>query len=104
MADVKELDGLHFEQSHGKARVRVARVWRTEEGRHFMVEWNVNITLFSDCTSAYIGDDNSDIVATDTMKNTVNVFPFTGLYNVSFLAIDVDRISTRLLDLSRIQA
>lgn len=60
-----------MEQRHGKSRVRVARVWRTKEGRHFMVEWNVSISLLSDCINAYVKDDNSDIVATDTMKNTV---------------------------------
>ncbi|KAF8397969.1 hypothetical protein HHK36_016895 [Tetracentron sinense] len=71
MAD--EVDGLRFEQKHGKARVRVARVWRKEDGRYFFVEWNVSITLLSDCLPAYVFDDNSDIVATDSMKNTVYV-------------------------------
>ncbi|KAJ4720552.1 Uricase [Melia azedarach] len=67
----KQVEGFNFEQQHGKARVRVARVWRSKEGRHFMVEWNVSISLLSDCIKAYTDDDNSDIVATDTMKNTV---------------------------------
>lgn len=71
MAD--KVDGLNFEQRHGKQRVRIARVWRNEDGRHFFVEWNVGITLLSDCIAAYVRDDNSDIVATDTMKNTVYV-------------------------------
>ncbi|KAH9704697.1 Uricase [Citrus sinensis] len=65
------LEGFNFEQRHGKARVRVARVWRSKEGRHFMVEWNVSISLLSDSIIAYVDDDNSDIVATDTIKNTV---------------------------------
>ncbi|XWS10419.1 hypothetical protein CRYUN_Cryun39dG0075700 [Craigia yunnanensis] len=70
----KEVDGFTFEQRHGKARVRVGRVWRSKEGgRHFMVEWNVNINLLSNCIAAYVRDDNSDIVATNTMKNTVYV-------------------------------
>ncbi|KAE8735744.1 Uricase-2 isozyme 1 [Hibiscus syriacus] len=70
----KALEGFNFEQRHGKARVRVARVWRSKDGRHhFMVEWNVNISLLSNCVAAYVSDDNSDIVATDTMKNTVYV-------------------------------
>nr|DAD48379.1 TPA_asm: hypothetical protein HUJ06_018316 [Nelumbo nucifera] len=71
MAD--EIDGLGFEQQHGKSKVRVGRVWRKEDGRHFFVEWNVNISLLSDCMPAYVRGDNSDIVATDTMKNTVYV-------------------------------
>ncbi|KAL0008152.1 hypothetical protein SO802_009654 [Lithocarpus litseifolius] len=66
-------EGFNFEQRHGKQRVRVARVWKNKEGRHFFVEWNVNISLLSDCVNAYVDDDNSDIVATDTMKNTVYV-------------------------------
>ncbi|CAN1258492.1 Uricase-2 isozyme 1 [Linum perenne] len=70
----KELDGFHFEQKHGKSRVRVARVWRSSTGGvQSVVEWSVNISLYSDCISAYVRDDNSDIVATDTMKNTVYV-------------------------------
>ncbi|XP_022746727.1 uricase-2 isozyme 2 [Durio zibethinus] len=70
----KELDGFKFEQRHGKAKVRVGRVWRSKDGRrHFMVEWKVNISLLSNCVAAYVRDDNSDIVATDTMKNTVYV-------------------------------
>lgn len=70
MAD--EVDGFKFEQRHGKSRVRVARVWRNnKDGRHFIVEWSVSISLLSDCLAAYVSDDNSNIVATDTMKNTV---------------------------------
>ncbi|XP_022968310.1 uricase-2-like [Cucurbita maxima] len=65
------VNGLNFEQKHGKERVRVARVWRTKDGRHFIVEWSVGISLISDCVAAYVSDDNSEIVATDTMKNTV---------------------------------
>ncbi|XP_050212477.2 uricase-2 isozyme 2-like [Mercurialis annua] len=68
-----ELDGFKFEQCHGKDRVRVTRVWRRKDGTHFMVEWSVGITLFSECLPAYSRDDNSNIVATDTMKNTVYV-------------------------------
>ncbi|XP_028799453.1 uricase-2 isozyme 2 [Neltuma alba] len=67
----KEVNGFNFEQRHGKERVRVARVWKDKDGRHFMVEWSVSISLLSDCVSSYTRDDNSDIVATDTMKNTV---------------------------------
>lgn len=74
MAAKDQIDGFNFEQRHGKERVRVGRVWRNgKDGRHFFVEWNVGITLLSDCIPAYVRADNSDIVATDTMKNTVYV-------------------------------
>lgn len=69
-----EIEGLKLEQRHGKSRVRVARVWKSkEDGHHSFVEWNVSISLESDCIPAYVRGDNSDIVATDTMKNTVYV-------------------------------
>ncbi|KAI3458762.1 hypothetical protein Pfo_015425 [Paulownia fortunei] len=67
------VDGVRLEQRHGKARVRVGRVWKEPNGRHHFVEWNVSISLLSDCLPAYTHGDNSDIVATDTMKNTVYV-------------------------------
>lgn len=66
-------EGVRVEQRHGKARVRVGRVWRQGgDGSHHFVEWNVSISLLSHCLSSYHRDDNSDIVATDTMKNTVS--------------------------------
>ncbi|XP_021773475.1 uricase-2 isozyme 2-like isoform X2 [Chenopodium quinoa] len=67
----KIIDGLKFEQRHGKQRVRVGRVWKDSTGFCHFVEWSVGISLLSDCNRSYTHDDNSDIVATDTMKNTV---------------------------------
>ncbi|CAM8961963.1 unnamed protein product [Rhodiola kirilowii] len=72
-SDNVAIGGFQFEQRHGKSRVRVARVWRDASGHHYFVEWSVNISLLSDCLPAYTSGDNSDIVATDTMKNTVYV-------------------------------
>ncbi|CAN8258367.1 unnamed protein product [Cochlearia groenlandica] len=73
----EEEEVVRLEQRHGKARVRVARVWRSNEQdgslRHHFVEWSVSISLLSHCLSSYHLDDNSQIVATDTMKNTVYV-------------------------------
>ncbi|KAK7290468.1 hypothetical protein RIF29_04916 [Crotalaria pallida] len=71
--EVAVVEGFKFEQRHGKERVRVGRVWKdkNESDRHFFVEWRVGINLLSDCVNSYVNDDNSDIVATDTMKNTV---------------------------------
>ena len=76
-----KVEGFNFEQRHGKSRVRVARVWKNKEGHYFFAEWNVNISLLSDCVASYVRDDNSDIVATDTMKNTV-WFGFTFIYTL----------------------
>ncbi|XP_078434222.1 uricase / urate oxidase / nodulin 35 [Wolffia australiana] len=68
-------EGIKLEQKHGKSRVRVARVWRNVNGgsSDVIVEWKVGISLLSDCLPAYASGDNSAIVATDTMKNTVYV-------------------------------
>lgn len=72
-AEGVKIGGFEFEQRHGKSRVRVARVWRDASSQqHHVVEWSVNISLLSDCLTAYTAGDNSDIVATDTMKNTVS--------------------------------
>ncbi|RWW06155.1 hypothetical protein GW17_00030533 [Ensete ventricosum] len=67
-------DGFKIEQNHGKSRVRVARVWRRVAGSgDVIVEWSVGVSLFSDCLPAYTSADNSAIVATDSMKNTVRL-------------------------------
>ncbi|KAL3677186.1 hypothetical protein R1sor_027134 [Riccia sorocarpa] len=61
-----------LEHQHGKARVRVARVWR-EGNTHVMVEWSAAVSLRSKSLSSYSEGDNSAIVATDTIKNTIYV-------------------------------
>ncbi|KMZ61099.1 Factor independent urate hydroxylase [Zostera marina] len=67
-------DAFKVEQNHGKSNVRVARIWKNvDESAHDFVEWNVAIKLLSDCIPAYTHADNSPIVATDTIKNTVFV-------------------------------
>ena len=59
---------------HGKARVRVLRV-RREEGKFDTVqEYNVETRLYSPTyTRVFTTEDNSDLVVTDTQKNTVYV-------------------------------
>ena len=57
--------------AHGKSRVRLARVWREPSCTHHMVEWLCNVMLESDMAPAYLRGDNSDMTATDTVKNTV---------------------------------
>lgn len=71
MVDGSVIGGFSLEQRHGKSRIRVGRVWKEDNGTHHFVEWEVSILLFSDCLPAYVAGDNSSIVATDTMKNTV---------------------------------
>lgn len=56
--------------SYGKQRVRVLKVLR-ESPRHEVKELEIGVRLEGDFASSYLEGDNSQVVATDTMKNTV---------------------------------
>jgi len=58
------------ENRYGKSRVRVMKVVR-HETHHAMKEWNVRVLLHGDFESCFTAGDNSKILPTDTMKNTV---------------------------------
>lgn len=58
------------ENRYGKCRVRVMRVKR-DRPLHLCQEWTVEVLLTGDFVSCYESGDNSRILATDTMKNTV---------------------------------
>ena len=58
------------ENRYGKSRVRLMKVQR-EGTRHEVFEWNVEVWLTGDFQSAFEDGDNSRILPTDTMKNTV---------------------------------
>jgi urate oxidase len=58
------------ENRYGKSRIRLVRVKRHRE-RHDFVEWTLEILLQGDFESCFTAGDNSKILATDTMKNTV---------------------------------
>lgn len=57
---------------YGKSNVRLTKVTRLAD-RHELTELNVNITLMGDFERSYTHGDNSKVVATDSMKNTVYV-------------------------------
>jgi urate oxidase len=58
------------ENRYGKSRVRLMRVTRHDHG-HDLREWTVQVLLKGDFDSAHLDGDNSRILPTDTMKNTV---------------------------------
>ena len=58
---------------YGKQAIRLVRVVRGAEG-HLVRDLTVGITLAGAFEAAYVEGDNSDVVATDTMKNTVYAF------------------------------
>jgi len=58
------------ENRYGKSRVRLVRVKRGKD-RHDFREWTLEILLEGDFESCFTEGDNSKILPTDTMKNTV---------------------------------
>jgi urate oxidase len=59
-------------QTYGKSRVRLARITR-DGSHHSFIELTAAIALAGDFAASYTANDNSLVVATDTMKNTVYV-------------------------------
>ena len=58
------------ENQYGKSRVRLSRITRDGDGHHFQ-EWNVRVLLQGDFDDSFTKADNSKVLPTDTMKNTV---------------------------------
>jgi urate oxidase len=61
---------LLTENRYGKSRVRLVKVKRQPD-RHDFCEWTVEILLEGEFESCFAEGDNSKILPTDTMKNTV---------------------------------
>lgn len=58
------------ENRYGKSRVRLARLNRQSSVHEFQ-EWSVEVLLQGDFLSCFAEGDNSRILPTDTMKNTI---------------------------------
>jgi urate oxidase len=58
------------ENRYGKSRVRLVRV-RRRDGWHELSEWTIHVLLQGDFKSCFTDGDNSKILPTDTLKNTV---------------------------------
>jgi urate oxidase len=61
------------QHNYGKAKVRVLKVFRNGK-RHSIKELDVQVMLQGDFDASYTKSDNRLVVATDSIKNTVNVF------------------------------
>ena len=57
--------------NYGKSRVRVLKVTRHPD-RHDIAELTVNVQFEGDFDAVHFSGDNSTVLPTDTMKNTVN--------------------------------
>jgi urate oxidase len=58
---------------YGKAETRLVRVTRDGE-THALTDFNVSIALSGDLAATHLTGDNSGVLPTDTMKNTVYAF------------------------------
>jgi urate oxidase len=56
--------------TYGKTRVRLLQVTR-DGSRHDIIELNTQILFEGDLAESYVAGDNSKVLPTDTMKNTV---------------------------------
>ncbi|HKV89455.1 MAG TPA: urate oxidase [Candidatus Dormibacteraeota bacterium] len=61
------------DNQYGKAETRVVRVTRAA-GRHEIKDLNVSISLSGDFAASHLTGDNSNVIPTDTQKNTVFAF------------------------------
>jgi len=59
------------ENRYGKEGVRLVRVRRSPYNGNTFEEWSVRVLIEGDFVSSYADADNSKVLATDTMKNTV---------------------------------
>ena len=58
------------ENKYGKSRVRIVKVKR-KDGWHDLREWTLEVLLQGDFDPCFVEGDNSKILPTDTMKNTI---------------------------------
>lgn len=62
------------ENHYGKSAVRLVKVKRNIDGAqdmHEVSEWTVGVYLTGDFAACFMNSDNTGLLATDTMKNTV---------------------------------
>jgi urate oxidase len=62
--------GVMTKWSHGKSRVRLMRVDRSDPKFDRVKEMTIEVFLESDAGATYVTGDNSRVVPTDTVKNT----------------------------------
>lgn len=76
---------------YGKAEVRVVRVDRDSD-RHSLIDLNVSITLAGDLAATHLTGDNTNVLPTDTQKNTVYAFAAEpGLHQIEPFALRLAR-------------
>jgi urate oxidase len=64
--------------AYGKSSVRLVKVSRNGD-RHDLIDWTVSIRFEGEYDQSYTAGDNSGVLPTDTMKNTVYALAAQGL-------------------------
>src|SRR5260370_15526355 len=64
------VDSVLAADTYGKSRVRLMKLAR-RDGRHDLKEVDLEILFQGDCSTCYEAGDNSKVLPTDTIKNTV---------------------------------
>lgn len=72
MSSTSTVAGVLVHNCYGKSRVRLSKIVR-DGNLHHLKEMSVDIQLEGEFEDSYTTGDNSKIVATDSMKNTVYV-------------------------------
>jgi urate oxidase len=75
---------------YGKAGIRLVRVERATP-RHEIRDLTVDVALAGDLTEVHTSGDNTNVVATDTQKNTVYAFARDGIGAVEGFALRLAR-------------
>lgn len=81
------------DNQYGKAETHMVRITKTGGGRrhHEIKDVNVTIALSGDFTGSYLTGDNSQVVATDTQKNTVFAFAAEPVDDIEEFALRLAR-------------
>jgi len=82
-------------QSYGKSCVRVSHIRRLDN-RHEFIELSCSIELSGDFDAAYSAADNSLVVPTDTIKNTV--YALAGRHGIASLEAFARRVATHFIE------
>src|SRR5689334_11288097 len=97
------MPSLTFNQ-YGKTEVRLTQILREKE-RHEVVELSAKILFQGDFQESYTSADNSKVLPTDTMKNTVYALARQKpIASIEGFALDLGRhFLHRLAHLDRVQ-
>lgn len=78
------------ENRYGKAETRLVRVGRDGD-QHTLTDLNVSVALAGDLAATHLTGDNSDVLPTDSQKNTVYAFARQGVGEIESFAARLAR-------------